>query len=140
MSKRGQVAGAAEAAVLVYDGRQSGVEHGDVGPQSLLPDPGAARGEGGDPQQHESAHYLALDLWSGPGRMRADQAALQLAAEFDRDVPSCQGAEASRYPVMRLLIISQGFNDLAGFANLSPSVVGNDELRVMPRHCYDVFT
>ena len=71
--------------------------------------------------------------------MRADQAALQLAAQLDGDVPGCQRTEAGRYPVMRLLIIGQGLDDLAGLADLSPSVVGNDDLGIVPRHRFQVF-
>ena len=44
---------------------------------------GAAGGEGGQAQQHERAHDLALDLGAGAGRVRAHERALQLGAQVD---------------------------------------------------------
>ena len=44
MGKRGEVAGAAETAVLVDDRRKAGVEHVDVAPKRLFTDTGAAGG------------------------------------------------------------------------------------------------
>ena len=72
--------------------------------------------------------------------MRANQAALQLGPEFDRDVPGCQRSKASGHPIMRLLIIGQCFDDFAGFANLGPGLVGDNDLRVVSRYCYHVLT
>ena len=92
--QRGEVAGAAERAVLVHHGRDAGVEHRDVGRQGLLADAGAPGREGGDAQQHEGAHDLALDLRAGARGVRADEGALQLVALLDRDVPGGQRAEA----------------------------------------------
>ena len=66
--------------------------------------------------------------------MRADQTALQLTAQLHWDVPGCQGTEAGRHSVMRLLIIGQCLDDFAGLADLSPGVVGNDDLGIMPHH------
>jgi hypothetical protein len=65
VGKRCQVAGAAEAAVLVHDWRQSRIDHRDVTPQRLLTDTGATGGKSGDPQQHQRPYDLALDLGSG---------------------------------------------------------------------------
>ena len=139
MGKRSQIAGAAEAAVLVHDRRQAGVEHGDIAAQGRVTDSGTAGGESRNSQQHEGPHHLPLDLWSGSGGVRADQAALQLGAQLDRDVAGCQGAEAGGYPVMRFLIIRQRFDDLPGFANLCPSIIGNDDLGAVSCHCFQVF-
>jgi hypothetical protein len=66
--------------------------------------------------------------------MRADQAALQLTAQLNRNVPGCQGTEAGRYSVMRLLIIGEGLDDCAGPADLGPGIVGDDDLGIVPRH------
>ena len=76
----GEVAGAAERAVLVDDRGDAGVQHRDVGGQRLLADAGAAGGERRDAQQHQRPHDLALDLGAGAGGVRADEGALQLVA------------------------------------------------------------
>ena len=107
VGQRGQVAGAAEAAVLVHHRGDTGVEHGHVGREGLGSDPGPAGGQGGDPQQHQRPDDLALDLGSRPGRMGADQAALQLGALLDRDVPGGQCAEAGGDAVVRLVVGGQ---------------------------------
>jgi hypothetical protein len=105
VGKRGEVTGTAEAAVLIHDWGESGVDHGDITPQGLLADSGAAGGKGGNPQQHQCSYDLTLNLRSGTGGVRADQAALQLATKIDGNVASRQGPKPGRYAVMRLLII-----------------------------------
>ncbi len=44
--------------------------------------------------------------------MGADQTALQLRAQLDRDVAGGQRTEASGYPLMRLLIIRECLDNL----------------------------
>ena len=99
--QRGQVSRAAQRAVLVDDRGESGVEQGGVGLGGLQPHAGAAGGQGRQPQQHQRTDDLALDLRSGAGRVRADQAALQLRPGLDRDVPGGQRAEAGGDAVVR---------------------------------------
>ena len=67
--ERREVAAAAERAVLVHDGRDLRVEHRRVGAGRLHPHAGPARGEGGEPQQHQRADHLALDLGAGARRV-----------------------------------------------------------------------
>ena len=99
--QRREVAGAAQRAVLVHDRGDAGVEHRGVGLGGLEPHAGAAGGQRGQPQQHQRPHHLALDLGPGPGRVRADQAALQLGAPLRRDVRGGERAEAGRDAVVR---------------------------------------
>ena len=80
MGERGEVARAAERAVLVHDRGDAGVEHRGVGLGGLQAHAGAAGGQRRQPQQHQRADDLALDLGAGARRVRADQAALQLGA------------------------------------------------------------
>ena len=123
--ERGEVAGAAERAVLVDDRRDAGVEHGDVRREGLVADAGATGGERRDAQQHEGAHDLALDLRAGAGGVRADEGALQLAAHVDGDVPGGEGAEAGGDAVVGLGVVGQAADDLAGAPDLGEGLVGS---------------
>ena len=122
--ERREVAGAAERAVLVHHRRDARVEHRHVGGQGLLADAGAPGRQGRDAQQHERPHDLALDLGAGAGGVRADQRALQLVALLDRDVPGGQGAEAGRDAVVRLGVVRQPADHLAGAPHLGQGLVG----------------
>ena len=125
--ERGEVAGAAERAVLVHDRGDAGVQHRDVGGEGLLADAGAAGRQRRDAQQHQRAHHLALDLGAGAGRVRADQRALQLAAHRDRDVPGGQGAEAGGDAVVRLGVVREAADHLAGAAHLGQGLLGQHD-------------
>ena len=59
------------------------------------------------PQQHQGADDLALDLGAGARRVRADEGALQLGAELDRDVPGGEGAEAGGDAVVGHRVVGQ---------------------------------
>lgn len=61
MGERGEVAGAAEGAVLVDDGRDAGVEDVGHGLRDLGADAGVTGGDGLQPEEHQRAHDLALD-------------------------------------------------------------------------------
>ena len=78
--ERGEVAGAAERAVLAHDRGDAGVEQRGVGLDGGAAHAGAAGHERREAQQHERAHDLALDLGAGAGGVRADEARLQLGA------------------------------------------------------------
>ena len=67
----------------------------------LEPDAGAAGRQRRQPQQHQRADDLALDLRSGSGGVRPDQRLLQLGAHRRRDVPGRERAEAGRDAVRR---------------------------------------
>ena len=58
--QRREVAGAAERPVLRHDRGDAGAEHRGQRRGGLRPDPGAAAGQGGQPQQHQRADHLAL--------------------------------------------------------------------------------
>ena len=94
--------GAAQRAVLAHHRGDPGGDQRRVGPGGLQPDPGAAGGQRGQPQQHHRPHHLALHLGPGPGRVRADQAALQQHPALARDVPGGQRAEPGGDAVLRL--------------------------------------
>ena len=109
------------------DRRDAGVEHADVGRQGLLADPGASGREGGDAQQHQGPHDLALDLGAGAGRVRADEGALQLAAHLGGDVTGGQRPEAGGDAVVRLGVVGQATDDLAGAAHLGERLRGQGD-------------
>ena len=60
--QRGQITGAAEAAVLVHHRRQPGRDQVRVGLRGVTANPGAPAGQGRESQQHHRADDLALDL------------------------------------------------------------------------------
>ena len=91
--QRGEVARAAERAVLVHDRGDAGVEQGGVGLRRLGADAGAAGGQRRQPQQHQRPHDLALDLGPGAGRVRADQ---RCAAAERAATAGCAGWPARR--------------------------------------------
>ncbi len=125
MGERSKITGAAEAAVLVHHRRDPGVDHGHVGLQGLLADAGAAGGQRRDAQQGQGADHLPLDLGPGAGGVRTDQAALQPAAQLDRDVPGGQGAEAGGDAVVRFMIIGERLDHRPGPAYLGQRLVGD---------------
>jgi hypothetical protein len=89
-----EVTGAPEAAVLVDDGGDAGVDElgqrlGDEGT-----DPGPPGGERPQPEEHHRADDLTLDRRAGPGGVRADQRPLELRAQLLRDVTVGERAEA----------------------------------------------
>ena len=96
-----QVAGAAERAVLPHHGRDARRQQRGEQLRRLPSYAGVAGGEGREPQQHEAAHDLALDLGAGPRGVRADQRALELLTELAWDVAGGEGAEPGRDPVRR---------------------------------------
>ena len=77
-------------------GVMPGVEHRRVRLRRLRADPGAAGGQRGQPEQHQRPHDLALDLGARTGRVRADQAALQLGPLL---APGCARVASAPNPV-----------------------------------------
>ena len=67
VGQRREIAGAAEAAVLVDDGRQSGGQHRRIRLRDLGPHTGAAGGQCRQPQQHHGPDDFALDLGTRSG-------------------------------------------------------------------------
>ena len=119
-------------------GAMPGVEHRHVGGQGLLADAGAPGRQGRDAQQHERPHDLALDLGAGAGGVRADQRALQLGALLDGDVPRGQRAEAGRDAVVRLGVVRQPADHLAGAPHLGQGLVGQAHRGTVARDPHDV--
>ena len=81
--ERREVPGAAQGAVLVDDG-DAAVEHRGVGDRGRRTDAGSPGRQRRQPEQHERAHDLALDLRPGARGVGADEAALQLDASLRR--------------------------------------------------------
>ena len=126
--ERCEVARAAERAVLVDHRRDAGVEHPGVGLDRADADPGVTAGEGAQPEQHQPADDLALDLGTGAGGVRADERALELLAQLGGDVPVGQGAEAGRDAVGRDLAGGEGVDPLTGGRDGGERLVGEDHL------------
>jgi hypothetical protein len=116
--QRGEITGAAERAVIADHRGDPGAEDSGVRPGGLQPDPGAPGGEGRQPQQHQRADHLALDLGAGPGGVRADQAALQRGTRLDRDVPGGKRPEPGGDAVVRLGVVGERLDDLAAAGDL----------------------
>ena len=132
VGERSKITGTAETAVLVHHRRDPGVDHGDIGLQGLLPDPGATGGERRDAQQGQGAHHLPLDLGPRAGGVRTDQAALQPGAQLDRDVPGGQGPESGGDAVVRFMIIGERLDHRSGAADLGQRLVGDHDRCVVP--------
>ena len=110
--QRGQVAGAAQRAVLGHDRRDAGVEQRRVAPR---PCRGGRRCAPWPASTGRSsimrADDLALHLGARPGGVRPDEAALQLGAQLRRDVPVGQRAEPGRDAVVRHGVVGQRLDD-----------------------------
>ena len=91
--ERREVARAAERAVLVDDRRDPGREHRGVGGRDDRPHAGAPGGQRREPQQHQRAHDLALDLVPR-ARRRASGSARAAARAASR--PGCAASPARR--------------------------------------------
>ena len=99
VGERREVAGAAEAAVLVHHRHQPGVQQRSVGGDRGGADAAVAAGEGGKAQQHHRAHHFVLDARAVAGSVRADQALLQPGAVAGGDAAGGQRPEAGGHPV-----------------------------------------
>ena len=130
--ERGEVAGAAERAVLVHDRRDPGVEDGEVGVERRLADAGAARREGLDAQQHERADDLPLDLRPGAGGVAADEAALEAGALVGRDEGRRERAEPGRDAVVRVRVDGERVDDRAGGGDARPRLRIEHDARAVP--------
>ncbi len=120
--ERGEVAGAAEAAVLEYLGRDSRVEHGRVGLGYNRADAGASGGQRGEAQQHECADHLALDLLAGSCRVAEHERTLQLRATLDGNLLRGESAESGRDAVVRVRVVGERVDDGAAFRHLGERV------------------
>ncbi len=114
VGQRGEVAGAAEGAVLVDDRGDPGVEHVGHGLRHGGAHPGVAGGDGLEPEEHQGADDLALDARAHAGGVRADDVALELGAQLGTDVPGGEGAEPGGHPVDGFGLGGQRVDDLAG--------------------------
>ncbi len=114
VGERGQVAGAAQGAVLVDDRGDPGVEHVGHRARDLGADPGAAGADGLQPEEHQGPDDFPLDAGAHARGVRTDDVALQLSTQLRADVPGRQGAEAGAHPVDGVRLGGQGVHDLAG--------------------------
>ena len=138
VGERGQVAGAAETAVLVDDRGDARVQQLGVRLQRHLAHPGPAGRQCGDAEQHQCADDLPLHLRSGAGCMRADQASLQLGPQLDGDVSGGQRAEAGGHPVVRLRVLGERLDRGPGAADLGQRVVVDLDRHPVPGDRDDV--
>ncbi len=136
--QRGQVTGAAEAAVLGDDRGDLGVEQVHVRGERLRPYTRTSGGQGGDSQQHEGSNDLRLHLGSRPRRVGADQTALQLGAQLDRNVACGQGAEARGHPVVRRVVVGQRLDHRAAASHLGPRLRSDLDRGGLAGHTHDV--
>lgn len=88
------------------------VEHVGHGLRDLGAYAGVAGGERLQPQEHQRADDLALDVGAHARRVRADDVALQLRPQTGADVPGGEGAEAGGDAVDRLGLGGEGVDDL----------------------------
>ena len=112
--QRGEVAGAAEAAVLVDRRGDAGVEQRGVGLRDHGTHAGVAARHRPQAQQHHGADDLGLDQRAGAGGVGADQRLLQLGAPVAGDLQGGQRPEAGGDAVDGLVAGGQGADHLAG--------------------------
>jgi hypothetical protein len=105
--ERRQVARATERPELADDRRDAGVQQRGVGLGGDAAHAGAAGEQCLQPQQHEAADHLPLDLRAGARGVRPDQAALQLGAPLRRDVPGRERPEAGGDAVHGVVCVSE---------------------------------
>ena len=110
--ERGEVARAAERAVLGHHRRDPGGEHGGVDARGLGAHAGATGRQRGQAQELQRTHDLALHLGPAARGVRAHQRTLQLGALRDRDVPRGQRAEAGGDAVVRRRVVGERLDHL----------------------------
>jgi len=138
VGERGEVAGAAERAVLADHRRDAGGDHRGIGPGGLEPYAGPAGRQRGEPQQHERPDDLALDLGAAAGRVGADEAALQLRAQLGGDVAGREGAEPGGDAVVRLDVVGQRLDQLAAVRDRCLGLLGEPDSGAVARNGQDV--
>ena len=119
-----QVAGAAEGAVLPDDRRDAVGQQAGQELRGLPAYAGVSGRQRREPQQHQRAHHLALDLRTRAGRVRADEGALELGTHLGGDVPGGERAEAGADAVRRRLGSCQRLDDAAGMVDRHQRLVG----------------
>lgn len=130
VGERGEVAGAAEGAVLVDDGGDPGVEHVGHGLGDGGAHPGVPGGHRLQAQEHQGAHDLPLDARAHAGGVRTDDVALELRAQLGADVPGGEGAEAGGDPVDGLGLGGERVDDLASAGEGVERLAGQLDPRV----------
>ncbi|GAA3220975.1 hypothetical protein GCM10020256_27460 [Streptomyces thermocoprophilus] len=134
VGERGQVAGAAEGAVLVDDGGDPGVEQVGHGLRDLGADTGVAGADGLQTQEHQRADDLPLDARAHAGGVRADDVALELGAQLLADVAGGQGAEAGGDAVDGVGLGRQRVHDLARGGQGRDRLLGQLDAGAVTRH------
>ena len=108
-----EVAGAAQRAVLVHHRRDPRVQHRRVHLHRLLANPRAAGGQGGQPEQHQRPHHLALDLRPEPAACERTGCAAPWGLLLARDVRRGERPEPGGHPVVRHRVARQPLDDTA---------------------------
>ena len=114
-------------------GVMPGVQHRRVGLRRLDPHARAAGGERREPQQHQRARDLALDLGPAARGVAADQAALELRAPLGRDVQRGERAEAGGHAVVRVGVGGQRLDDRAAARDRLERLRRQLDPRIVPR-------
>ncbi len=133
-----EVSGAAQAAVLVDNRRQTGGEGPGVCLRDFGAHTGAAGGQRRQSQQHHRPHDFPLDLRPRSRGVGTNQAALQLCSEIVGDVAGCQGTEAGGDAVRRSRIIGECFDAATARGDRVESVVGDHHWGFVACYSYDI--
>jgi hypothetical protein len=136
--ERREVPRATQRPVLRHHRGDPGVEYGRVRTGGLRPDAGPPGRERREPQQHQRAHHLPLDLRARARGVRADQAALQLRAPVARNVPGGQRAEAGGHAVVRVDVAGERVDHPAAVLDPGLRLRGQDGPGPVPGHGEDV--
>ena len=130
--ERGEVARAAQRAVLRHHRGDPGREQGGVDARRLGPHPGPAGGQRRQAQQLQRPHDLALHLGPGARGVRAHQRALQLGPLRERDVPGGQRAEPGGDAVVRRRVVGERLDHLPADLQLVLGLVGQRDGGAFP--------
>ena len=136
--QRGKVARAAQRPVLAHDGRDPRRQQRGHQLGGLEADAGVPGRQSREPQQHECADHLALDLGPGPGGVRAHQRPLQLLAHLGRDVAGGERAETRRDAVRRVGRRRQLLDHRPRLLDRDDRVVGQRDRRAVAGHGHHV--
>lgn len=133
-----QVPRAAQAAVLVHDRGDAGVEQRGEGLGGGDLHAGVARGQGAQAQQHEGAHDLVLHLGSGPGGVRADERTLEAGPQVGGDVAGGERAEAGADPVGGDLAAGERLDPFAAVVEGLSGLLGQGDTGAVAGHVEDL--
>ena len=136
--QRGEVAGAAEAAELVHDGRDAVRQQPREGLGGAEMDAGMTGGQCRQAEEHHGPHHLTLDLRPRTGGVRADEGTLELGPELLRDVPGRERPETGGDAVCRRRRGGEDIDRLAGPEDGFDGVLRELDGRVLAGHLHHI--